>query len=324
MLSPSARGRVSMHRSMLASGLTVCALILFGTTTLAAAECPGNPDALGTSRTIVVDPTEHPRLGSMQYRESLPLQDHEIVITFDDGPLPPRSTKVLETLAHECVKATYFMVGKMARNFPDMVLALRNDIAAGKILGPRMVVAGPILDGPKPVWPFSIPVANAADGRKAVDALKKRGVDFVKVYTKLPRDGFLAITAEARKLGLPVAGHVPEALSAAEASDAGQKSMEHLLGIPLACSSQEAELRKEVTEALSRLDKRAVAPLIGRMQARDTLPSLRRYCFNKVPSDDVVNNACGWAIERLTGEAMPAPSPVRRRAHVEWFLTPLD
>src|SRR5579872_3470403 len=97
-----------------------------------AADCPGNPDALGTSRTIVVDPTEHPRLGSMQYRESLPLQDHEIVITFDDGPLPPRSTKVLETLAHECVKATYFMVGKMARNFPDMVRRIHE---AGHTIG---------------------------------------------------------------------------------------------------------------------------------------------------------------------------------------------
>src|SRR6266853_1548759 len=104
-------------------GLTpvVLAVALLTAGAAVGAECPGNPDALGTSRTIAVDPLEHPRLGSMQYRESLPLEDHEVVLTFDDGPLPPRSTKVLETLAHECVKATYFMVGKMARNFPDMV-----------------------------------------------------------------------------------------------------------------------------------------------------------------------------------------------------------
>jgi len=57
----------------------------------AAAECPGNPNAIGTSRTVVVDPVEHPRLGVMQYHESLPLQDHEVVLTFDDGPLPPRT-----------------------------------------------------------------------------------------------------------------------------------------------------------------------------------------------------------------------------------------
>jgi peptidoglycan-N-acetylglucosamine deacetylase len=112
--------------------LAMCGLTLFGATALSAAECPGNPDALGTSRTLVVDPTEHPRLGSMQYRESLPLEDHEVVITFDDGPLPPRSTRILEILGHECVKATYFMVGKMARSFPDMVRRIHE---AGHTIG---------------------------------------------------------------------------------------------------------------------------------------------------------------------------------------------
>src|SRR6267154_5574197 len=58
-----------------------------------AAECPGNPDALGTSRVLVVDPAEHPRLGTMQYRETLPLNDHEVVLTFDDGPLPPYTNR---------------------------------------------------------------------------------------------------------------------------------------------------------------------------------------------------------------------------------------
>jgi peptidoglycan-N-acetylglucosamine deacetylase len=119
-------------RGLAVSGLTVCGLTVFWATAVSAAECPGNPDALGTSRTIVVDPTEHLRLGSMQYHESLPLEDHEVVLTFDDGPLPPRSTRILETLAHECVKATYFMVGKMARSFPDMVRRIHE---AGHTIG---------------------------------------------------------------------------------------------------------------------------------------------------------------------------------------------
>src|ERR1700744_4338945 len=76
-----------------------------------AADCPGNPNALGVSRTIVVDPSEHTRLGSLQYPESLPLNDHEVVLTFDDGPLPPYTSRILDTLASECVKATFFMVG---------------------------------------------------------------------------------------------------------------------------------------------------------------------------------------------------------------------
>src|SRR5581483_8600792 len=84
-----------------------------------AAECP--PDAMGVSRTIVVDPTEHARLGSMQYSESLPLKDKEVVLTFDDGPLPPYTNRILDTLASECVKATFFMVGRMVRGYPNIV-----------------------------------------------------------------------------------------------------------------------------------------------------------------------------------------------------------
>jgi peptidoglycan-N-acetylglucosamine deacetylase len=120
-----------MRDVLLAIG-AVCGLIFFAPTLARAAECPGNPDALGTSRTLVVDPTEHPRLGSMQYHESLPLEDHEIVITFDDGPLPPRSTQVLDILEHECVKATYFLIGKMARNFPETVRRIHD---AGHTIG---------------------------------------------------------------------------------------------------------------------------------------------------------------------------------------------
>jgi peptidoglycan/xylan/chitin deacetylase (PgdA/CDA1 family) len=87
----------------------------------AASGCPGNPNALGTSRTIAVDPNEHQRLGSFQYRETLPLNDREVVITFDDGPLPPFTPHILDTLAKECVKATFFMVGRMARTYPQLV-----------------------------------------------------------------------------------------------------------------------------------------------------------------------------------------------------------
>src|SRR5271169_3157885 len=106
--------------------LTV-ALLTAGAAVGAEAECPGNPDALGTSRTIVVDALEHPRLGGMQYYESLPLEDKEVVLTFDDGPLPPYTNRVLETLAAECVKATFFMVGRQARAFPEMVRRVYNE-----------------------------------------------------------------------------------------------------------------------------------------------------------------------------------------------------
>jgi len=92
-----------------------------------AADCPGNPNALGVSRTLVVDPTEHPLLGVLNYRESLPLNDREVVLTFDDGPLPPYSTHVLDVLAAECVKATFFLVGRMARGYPHLVKRIQAD-----------------------------------------------------------------------------------------------------------------------------------------------------------------------------------------------------
>jgi peptidoglycan/xylan/chitin deacetylase (PgdA/CDA1 family) len=76
---------------------------------------------MGTSRTIVLDPVEHPLLGTLQYNQSLPLNDHEVVLTFDDGPLPPYTTRVLDTLASECIKATFFLVGRMALGYPRLV-----------------------------------------------------------------------------------------------------------------------------------------------------------------------------------------------------------
>src|SRR5215469_2140970 len=84
-----------------------------------AADCPGHPDALGTSRTLVVDPREHPRIGSMQYPETLPLRDHEVVLTFDDGPIPKNSYQVLQILADNCIKATFFEIGEQAKANPE-------------------------------------------------------------------------------------------------------------------------------------------------------------------------------------------------------------
>ncbi len=83
--------------------------------------CPGNPNALGTSRVVQVPFDEYPRVGRMQYPQSLPLADKEVVLTFDDGPLPPYSNQILDILAAECVKVTYFMVGTMARAYPAVV-----------------------------------------------------------------------------------------------------------------------------------------------------------------------------------------------------------
>jgi imidazolonepropionase-like amidohydrolase len=126
----------------------------------------------------------------------------------------------------------------------DVLIQWRADIAAGKLLGPRMVIAGPMLDGPTPRFPSSAPVANAADGRKVVDELKARGVDFIKIQSLIPRDGYFAAAGEARKLGIVFVGHVPDAVRASEASNAGQKSIEHFTGIFEGSTTIEDQLLK--------------------------------------------------------------------------------
>jgi peptidoglycan/xylan/chitin deacetylase (PgdA/CDA1 family) len=114
-----------------------CLVLLAGSaaraeTATPANNCPGHPDAIGTSRTLVVDPRAHPRIGSMQYAETLPLRDHEVVLTFDDGPLPRNSNQVLQILADNCIKATFFIIGEQARANPEGVRKL---IAAGHTVG---------------------------------------------------------------------------------------------------------------------------------------------------------------------------------------------
>jgi peptidoglycan/xylan/chitin deacetylase (PgdA/CDA1 family) len=103
----------------------VCMLVM--TWTSAKADCPGNPDALGIERVITVDPNEHPRVGSMQYPETLPLNDKEVVLTFDDGPIPLYTNRILGALAAECVKATFFMVGRQAHAYPAEVRKVYNE-----------------------------------------------------------------------------------------------------------------------------------------------------------------------------------------------------
>ncbi|MEH2498639.1 peptidoglycan/xylan/chitin deacetylase (PgdA/CDA1 family) [Bradyrhizobium sp. AZCC 1678] len=94
--------------------------------TASAAGCPGHPDAIGTSRTIVVDPRAHPIIGTMQYGKTLPLEDHEVVLTFDDGPLPKYSNQILDILASHCAKATFFLVGSQAHANPEGVRRVRD------------------------------------------------------------------------------------------------------------------------------------------------------------------------------------------------------
>jgi imidazolonepropionase-like amidohydrolase len=125
-----------------------------------------------------------------------------------------------------------------------VLLAWRKQIAEGQIIGPRMVISGPMLDGYLPDgkslrFPSSILVTSPASAVAAVDSLKAQGVDFIKVQSEVPDDAYHAAAAEAHKQGLPFVGHVPTKVHLEETVAAGQKSIEHLMGIFEACSGEE-------------------------------------------------------------------------------------
>jgi peptidoglycan/xylan/chitin deacetylase (PgdA/CDA1 family) len=108
------------------------ALIALLASTLAAqADCP-RKGTLGTSRILSVDAATTPQVGLQNFSETLPLGDHEVVLTFDDGPWPPTTPRVLAALANECVRATFFLIGKPASEHPDLV---RRIAAEGHTIG---------------------------------------------------------------------------------------------------------------------------------------------------------------------------------------------
>ncbi len=124
------------------------------------------------------------------------------------------------------------------------VLEWRKAIGGGTLLGPRIITPGPMLDGPEPRFPSSLAISTPEEGRRAVRELKQRGADFTKLQSLIPRDAAFAIADEAKKQGIVFAGHVPDAVRASEASNAGQKSFEHLIGVFEGSSPAEDEFLK--------------------------------------------------------------------------------
>ena len=143
----------------------------------------------------------------------------------------------------------------------DALLAWRRDIEAGTLTGPHIVTGGPMLipRGKKNAEQY--PVANADEARAAVKELKQRGADFIKIIGLPSREAFFAVADEAKKQELPFVGHVPAVITAAEASDAGMRSIEHIVysGLALDCSSREAELREVIAQARAKRDAKVSA-----------------------------------------------------------------
>jgi imidazolonepropionase-like amidohydrolase len=126
----------------------------------------------------------------------------------------------------------------------DIVQSWRNEIEAGRLTGPRIYTPGPMLDGPKPRFPSSVPIATPEDAHREVADLKRRGADFIKLQSLIPREAVFAIAEEAKKQEIAFEGHVPDAVRASEMSEAGMKSFEHLIGIFEGSSPAEDEFLK--------------------------------------------------------------------------------
>ncbi|HTS34746.1 MAG TPA: amidohydrolase family protein [Candidatus Solibacter sp.] len=114
---------------------------------------------------------------------------------------------------------------------------------------PEIYLASAIVDGEPPVWPGSIVIRKAADARRAVDEIKAGGADFVKVYNNIPREAYFALAEEAKAQHIDFEGHVPDAITAQEGSAAGQRTIEHLTGIPIACSGRQSQLMGDLERA---------------------------------------------------------------------------
>lgn len=126
----------------------------------------------------------------------------------------------------------------------DDIVRLRAATASGELVGPRLFIAGPLMEGPVPVkMALIVDLFSEQQAREEVRSLKQYGVDYVEVDTTLTPELYWAIADEAKKQGLRLVGHIPPKIGAASIVQANQKNVEHLggryLNVPVACSSDE-------------------------------------------------------------------------------------
>jgi hypothetical protein len=197
----------------------------------------------------------------------------------------------------------------------DQIGKWRKQVEEETRLAPRIIAAGPILDGPKPMFPaLSVALSDESEARRMVRLLKERGADFLKVYSLLPRDVYFAIADEANRQDIAFSGHVPESVSAAEASDAGQKSIEHLSGVRLACSSNEERLREQLTEARAKADPSLLyrsliqAQTVGAQTYNNEKAEALFARFKKNGTWQVPTLTIGWALASIKEHEFKAVS----------------
>jgi imidazolonepropionase-like amidohydrolase len=209
-------------------------------------QSPARPGGFAITHVTIIDMTGAPpkkdmtviinegRIFAIRSSKILPPEDRHTIdgtgkflipAFWDMHAHPQNSDRMLPLLVANGVLG----VRDMGAQHIEDILRWREEAAAGKIVSPRIVTAGRVIDGDPPAnRDYSVIVKNAAEARWAVRDLRAQKVDLLKVYDRLSREAYFAIADEAKKTGLPFAGHVPSAITTIEASDTGQKSIEHL------------------------------------------------------------------------------------------------
>lgn len=195
----------------------------------------------------------------------------------------------------------------------------RKEIAAGRLVGPRIVASGPYLEGGDVPIPHIL-TRNPMEGRAGVDSLVALGVDFIKVHGQLNREVYFAIAQRARARGIPFAGHVPISVGSANASDSGQKSIEHLLAIPVPCTPAESIAlapRYRVQSALGRCSSQDLTPLYARFVRNGTWVTptfVAAYEIAEWPNKSVPGDTLAHylpeAVRKFVGEIFPMPDSI--------------
>jgi hypothetical protein len=176
--------------------------------------------------------------------------------------------------------------------------SIRRRIARGDLTGPRILAPGHLVDGVPPIWPGSPGIDSPEAGRQMVDSLARTGAGFVKVYSRLSPETFRAIAEQARLRGIPFAGHIPTLVSAAEASDLGIRTVEHLTTITSACSREEAALRNETIAAVASPGRWDSAGKIQRGQAERLLNNFDEARCRELARRFVKNET--WMVPTIT------------------------
>ena len=155
----------------------------------------------------------------------------------------------------------------------------RSEIESGQRLGPRIYRTGPYVDGPKEDAPFRLTVTNPKEARAAVEQLAAQKVDLIKIHNEVPRDAFFALAEAADKAGVPFGGHVPKTVRAAEASDAGQKSIEHVMTLFEGIFTKEEPGKKGLVTGIELFKEQGARELFARFATNRTwvTPTLIAY-----------------------------------------------